>query len=362
MGARGRVLQYLGLLDGTLEPSEVLTERLMSCLLCGMCEGTCPVGVPIVDAMYRARASLRETDSRRRTLRRALGFVLAHPRLSFRLAGLMRPLLPRLLERVAVPFEIEIPAEPLRTGLKLYRPSGRTRGRVAVFTGCAVNYLMPHLGEALIRVLLRADYEVVLPGGEVCCGAPLRAAGLQEDAARAARRNVQAFSKLQAEAVLSLCPTCTLALRKQYADMVGEGLPKAMDAVPFLLERVELPTAFGGQTAAYHDPCHLRHGLGVKREPREMLGRLGFDVVEARREGCCGLSLSLTHPHLSERLLRECMETYSKAPLVVTACPGCMAQLARSHQKVMHIIEAVDTALERADEDRHAQPAASVEA
>src|SRR3990172_6362531 len=88
----------------------------------------------------------------------------------------------------------------------------KKRGRVAIFTGCSINFIFPNLGESLINVLQKFGYEVVLPKGETCCGNPLRSLGLEEEAVEQAKKNYRVFSRLKVEAVLSLCPTCTLTL------------------------------------------------------------------------------------------------------------------------------------------------------
>ena len=56
MGARGRVLVAKALEDGDLAPSDYLSDILNSCLLCGICESTCPAGVSVTEAVYHGRA------------------------------------------------------------------------------------------------------------------------------------------------------------------------------------------------------------------------------------------------------------------------------------------------------------------
>lgn len=350
MSARGRLVLLLGLLEGELEPTPLLNERLFSCLLCGMCETSCPAGVKITEAIYMGRGRLSASDARRRNLRRLLRFVLPRPYLSFRAASLLKPLLPYIYRKGKIPFKIDLPREPLRTGLRVFRPK-KARGRVAMFTGCAVNFLRPHLGESLIYVLLEAGYEVVLPGKEVCCGAPLRAAGLEEEARRFAERNIEAFSGLKAEAVLGLCPTCVLTLKKHYPVLAGQGISNAMDVSEFLARRLDLPLAPMGGPVFYHDPCHLSHGLGIREQPRRILMDMGYDIVEPETERCCGFSLSFTHKEISTGLLLQMDEDLRRAETVVTACPGCMEQLGRRHGRVLHIVEAMESALETRHKD-----------
>jgi glycolate oxidase iron-sulfur subunit len=330
-----------GLLSGELDPSARLNEMLYSCLLCGMCESGCPVGVRITEAVYQGREWLARTDGRRRLLRAAAGFCLKRPMLSFKAARLAGPLLGPLLK--ALPYHVPRPETPLRQGLEIFKPEEKKKGRVAVFTGCLVNYVMPSLGLSLINVLLSLGFEVVLPAGEVCCGAPLRALGLEDEARELARKNMLAFGRLKADAVLSLCPTCTLTLKGHYPVLIDEGLLNAMDVTEFLPGKpyVESPHE---ERVIYHDPCHLRYGLGIHAEPRKILASLGSGPIEPGEPGCCGFSVGLTHRELSAAVLEERTRLYKDARTVVTACPGCIMQLGRAHPNVRHIIELVEEA------------------
>jgi glycolate oxidase iron-sulfur subunit len=366
LSARGRLMLLYALESGDLEPGPVLMDRVFSCALCGMCDATCPAGLEITESIYRARNLLRPEDGERKRLRAAARFSLKRPLLSFRAVKLLRPLLPYLIRKGLVPYGITLPEEPLRNGGNIFQPE-KSRGRVAVFTGCSVNFLLPHLGEALIKVLIGLGYEVVLPPGEVCCGAPLRALGLEKEAVSLARKNLEIFGKLRAEAVLSLCPTCTLALKVQYPRLIGEGVKEAMDVSQFLAGKIgpyaasalgEKPLVEG--KAVYHDPCHLAYGLGVRKEPREILRSLGLQTIEPPGGGgCCGFSLSLTHKDIAEGLLQKRLAAYREAETVVTSCPGCMLQLERGGKKVLHLIEVLDRAMEAAEAAGGRRPGAA---
>jgi glycolate oxidase iron-sulfur subunit len=349
MSARGRLILLRSLVRGELPPSHLLRERITSCLLCGMCETACPVGLDITEAIYQGRAELPPGDRQGRAVRKAAGFLLKHPGLGYRAARRVKGLVPYLRKKGALPFEVQMAEEPLRNGVQVFKPE-KKKGRIALFTGCSINYLMPSLGDSLIHLLMGAGYEVVLPAGEVCCGAPLRALGLEEDAAKLARKNMRVFEKLQAEAVLSLCPTCTLALKKHYPNLIGRGIGNAMDAADFLAFRLEdvMKNPVGKPVegpVAYHDPCHLADGLGVTKEPREILKALGLELVETGERSCCGFSLAATHREMSEGLLDDRKKEFEQAETLVTACPGCMMQLGRSHGNVVHIIQLLDDAV-----------------
>lgn len=347
MTARGRLALVSGLYHGRLKPSALLSERLMNCSMCGACETQCPLNVEIIESIYGGRAHLRDFDKKRRLLRAAAKFVFKRPALSFKFARLADPFVPYLLKKADFPFEISLPPSPLREGWSVIKgePSDFKKSplnrRVAVFTGCSVNFLYPLLGRSLINVLSTLGYEVVLPPGEVCCGAPLRALGLEREAIELSVRNIEVFGKLRVEAVVSLCPTCTLSLKRWYPKLTGGVIENAMDASEFLSNKLKgLKSAHAG-SVFYHDPCHLRFGLGVARQPKEILSNIGYDVAGEKEQGCCGFSLSLTHKKLSSGLLKR----ISYDGTVVTSCPGCMMQLGKTHRKVLHLIELVEEAV-----------------
>ena len=166
-----------------------------------------------------------------------------------------------------IPFEIKLPPPPMSVGLEIFKPD-KPIGRVALFTGCAINYTRPTLGRVLIRTLFALGYEVILPAGEVCCGAPLRSLGMHEEAKQKALRNLEVFGKLKTEAILSLCPTCTLTIKKEYPNMTGQSLESAMDATEFLAPRLEgsaitAPEELRNLKIGYHAKAVNNHGFKI---------------------------------------------------------------------------------------------------
>jgi glycolate oxidase iron-sulfur subunit len=355
MGARGRLALLWGLSEGLLKPSQVLMERIFSCLACGACAESCPAGVDIQEVIYRGRSILSELDRQRKYVRFLIKFFAKTPRLSFRILRTVRYLFPSLIEKKVCPSLPEIPESPLKDKRQVYTVP-KKKGRVALFTGCAVNFLYPHLGESLIHVLQRLNYEVILPAGEVCCGVPFRNLGLEEEAAKLARKNIAVFSKLHVEAIVGLCPTCIYALKKEYPKLIGEGLDKAMDIASFLIDKLDpfhfSPITSRASKAVYHDPCHLNYGLGVKKEPREIIKKVGIDLIETEEQKCCGFGgvFSFSCRELSASLLEKRVRDISKAraEIIITSCPGCMMQLGRGLKDVpaFHLIEVLEEVFE----------------
>lgn len=349
MGARGRLVLIRGLLSGNLKPSSVLNERIFSCILCNACARACPLGIDIPEAIYHGRNLLKESDKKRQLLRSFAKFSTKWPDISFRLMKMSQRLfLPLLARKGVIPFCPEFPETPFRNMEQVYGVQ-KKQGRVAIFTGCSINYLFPSLGESLIHILRSIGYEVILPKGEVCCGSPLRALGLEEEAVALAKKNYQIFSKLNVEAVLSLCPTCSLTLKSEYPKLIGHGLEKATDISAFFADKLGYTEPLR-KTAVYHDPCHLSHGLGIKKEPREIIKKAGFELLDAGPSECCGFGgvFCASYKEISQSLTRKSAQKLldTQAEAIVTSCPGCMLQLGRqvTDRPVLHLVELIEEA------------------
>jgi glycolate oxidase iron-sulfur subunit len=355
MGARGRLALLWGLATGILTPSQELSDRIFSCTLCGACSALCPAGVDIKEVIYHGRTILKDNDKKRSLFRRLINFSVKKPKTSLAFLKLSRHILmPYFLKKRLIPFELQLPDHYLRDMIKVVTVS-KKKGRVALFTGCMVNFVYPNLGESLINVLNALGYEVILPATEVCCGAPLRSLGLEEEARQHARKNVQLFRTLNVEAVVSLCPTCTLTIHREYPLLIGEGIQDAQDISRFLSDKIDwsglAELSSPTKKALYHDPCHLKYGLSIENEPREIIRQSGIDLLKTTESRCCGFAgtFCFTFHELSERLLGTCVNEYrnSEAEVIITSCPGCILQLSNGcrDKQVLHLIEVIEEAL-----------------
>ena len=357
MGARGRLSILLGLSTGKLVSSKILNDRIFSCTLCGACSDLCPLGVDIKEVIYHGRNILKKSDRQRRLLRFLTKLFTKRPDLCFKLLGMTQHMfLPWLSKKGLLPFQAELPDRRFRDNVQVVTVPNR-KGRVAVFTGCIINFIYPQLGESLINVLHALGYEVVLPAGEVCCGAPLRTLGLEEDAASMANKNLDLFGKLHVDAVISLCPTCTLTIKKEYPKLVGRGIENALDISEFITDKLKAfpfsDLSAHIKTAFYHDPCHLKYGLGITKEPRQIIGNAGIDLMDAEESRCCGFAglFCFSNKELSRGLLNKCIHGLENpdAETIITSCPGCMMQLSREsrNKPVLHLIEVIEEAMIR---------------
>jgi glycolate oxidase iron-sulfur subunit len=360
LGARGRIELLKKYFASELDATDLLDDRIYTCLLCGSCEKSCPRGISVTKAVYEARRRLALRGNKHRLWRTGIKYAFRNPALAFALmrflgsAGRKLPFAKMQPFRAIRELRLDIPETRLRKDISVFKVPG-ARGRVALFTGCTVDFLYPSMGISFIQALNSLGFEVVLPKGEVCCGAPLLSAGLREETKYLAKKNLDAFSKLQVDAVISLCPTCAHFIRDVYQDLMGEGIMNATDISKFLsgsdlICRLN-PLEEDRGKVIYHDPCHSVNYLSSFEEPRLILNALGVGLIEPAERGCCGKGgvVRLIHDHVAKAITEKRVRAYEGADMVVTSCPNCVLQFESmiGNRPVKHIIELIAAGLKK---------------
>jgi glycolate oxidase iron-sulfur subunit len=206
--------------EGRLEINPDFRERMEVCLACRACHTACPATVSFGRLVEAARWQVLQTlplSPMERPIRALVfGGILAHP---FLLALLSRGLwlyqasgvcalirrgglttrLPSALRSMEEMLPDRLPSRFLPTG-RTYLAVGERRGQVALLAGCIMRTLLAPIQEATLRVLTRQGFEVVIPRGQVCCGALHVHAGERRRAQALARRNLAAFLRKEVDA------------------------------------------------------------------------------------------------------------------------------------------------------------------
>jgi glycolate oxidase subunit GlcD len=388
---RGRVHLIKAVGEGRMELNTGLADPIFECLDCRACETACPSGVRVGALIEEARGQWYQasppTGWKGWVSRFFLQTVFPHPsRLHLlgkllrwyqrsglqrlvRTSGLLRLLPSHLAQMEAV--LPSIPRRPSRKSLGERLPAqGEKRSRVALLTGCVMDVMYAGINEATARVLQRNGCEVTVPRGQRCCGALQVHAGDRETAKRLARQNIEAFLETGADRVIVNAAGCGAALKEygellkhdpHYREKAESFAAKVIDISAFLSEEgFEPPQGELRGTAVYHDACHLAHGQGVRREPRDLLrsipGLKLLDLPDADR--CCGSAgvYNLTHPEMAERLLaRKVDDIPDGVDWVVMGNPGCMLQVASGirqrsgKEQVVHTVQLLDWAYNGVD-------------
>ena len=218
------------------------------------------------------------------------------------------------------------------------------KGKIAMFTGCMLDFAYVDIAKAVIANLNSIGYVVDMPMGQSCCGAPATYMGDRENAKKTAELNVEAMHAEDYDYVVSACPTCTHQLR-EYRTFFEEGsdmYKKAAELGDKTFDFCKLFYDLGGLeesgdaspiTITYHDSCHLRRELGVWKEQRELLTKTnGITLVEmVDSDVCCGFggTYSIKLPEVATPILANKLAHIKDtgASLVAVDCPGCLLQI-----------------------------------
>lgn len=368
---RGRIYQMeAGLAGAALD--DTMVRHMDQCLGCMACVTACPSGVQYHKLIEATRAQIERRYRRpaAERLRRELIFrIFPYPR---RLSALRGPLrayqasrlgsvvgrlpMPRLLKSM----EELAPTLGPRPAISERTPAAGTRRHtVGLLLGCVQGAFFPDVNAATVRVLAAEGCDVVVPASQGCCGALSAHAGREAEALRFARTLIDSFSSTGVEVVISNAAGCG-SIMKEYAHLLRDDPAYAGRAADFA-DRVRDVSEFLADIepvaprhplavrVAYHDPCHLQHAQGLRRQPRALLtGIPGLELAEvAESEMCCGSAgiFNLLQPEaageLGDRKARHVLRT--GAELLVTGNPGCWMQIATTLARMGHRLPVAHT-------------------
>jgi glycerol-3-phosphate dehydrogenase subunit C len=285
-----------------------LEEQIDYCCDCRNCELVCPSGVKVslLNTYYK-----NEFTSKRKGLN-LRGNMLGRPGLMARMSsvnpgfvnfmldtGLVKGTMDRTL---GIHHKRSFPAYSKSSFRRWFnsREGLKSEKKVVYFTGCTANYNEPEIAMAVVQILERNGYEVLIP--EVgCCGLPLAANGYLDAAGKQAQENLHSLLPYieAGYPVVASCTSCGLALKSEYQELYQLDGAVRLGAVTYdfseflrnLEEKGELDTSFQSLPlgVAYHTPCHLK-AQGIGQPSLDILQLIpDLDVVEAD-EGCCGMS------------------------------------------------------------------------
>ncbi|SHO49072.1 L-lactate dehydrogenase (quinone) large subunit LdhH [Desulfopila aestuarii] len=244
---------------------------------------------------------------------------------------------------------------------------------VGFFVGCGADFVYPEVGTSLIKVLNALNVDVVFPQKQNCCGIPALYSGDTETGVYLAKQNVEAFTEAKVDYIISICPTCTMAIKRDFVERLADHpgwsakalalSDKTMDASAFL-ENVlgaseKLGNLSGNGSVTYHDSCHLKRGNNVFKEPRALLGASGYEISEMKNsDRCCGFGGTysfLSHPQISKQITHDKVEAIQNVNVKTVAmdCPGCMIMLkgamgkANPNIRCAHTVELMAEALDK---------------
>lgn len=309
---RGRIDLMRALETGALPDDDpTVQEESSFCLGCRACEPVCPAGVQYGALLEEWRDHTWDHGGRRRL------------RLKPLLWGANRPWRLRAL------------------GLVRRHARGGGDDGPQLMLGCYERALFPEVSRAARALVPAARVDA----GQGCCGALHAHNGELERG----RELAEELGRRLDGTILTTAGGCAAHL------VAVLGANRVRELSQYLGEtehRRDLPTGRGAAhrpRIALQDSCHLRNGMGVFRQPRELIQEVGEYVELPSASECCGAAgtYSILRPRDSKRVLDDKLDQIEAAQVefVVAVNPGCLRQLQtglkrrRSSTRALHLAE-----------------------
>ena len=169
---------------------------------------------------------------------------------------------------------------------------------VTLFIPCFVDALFPRAGISMVEILERLGHAVVCPEAIACCGQPPFNSGYWDEARTIA---APVLEKLQdAEVVVIGSGSCGAMVKNFYpelfantrhAELAKKVAARTWEFSDFLVNKLGV-TDLGAKfphKVTFHDGCHGLRELGIQKQPRTLLAKVGgLELVEMPEVSCCG--------------------------------------------------------------------------
>lgn len=370
IGAVGLALTYL------YHGADKARALVQNCIGCESCKNVCSAGIDLPRITMEIRSRLVKAEGNnpagsvmsmvmkdRDRFHRLLKFIKFSQKPLTVKGGKFIRHLPAVLMGGDQSFR-QLPALAPKSFRQLFKKvvnnPANPKFRVALFSGCAQDFVYPEQLVAAVRVLNRHGVHVEFPLKQTCCGLPLEMMGQRETSLQVSSQNVNAFEPGKYDAIITLCASCAGHLKHAYPELLKETpdhyrtdifASKVMDFTSFVYNKLGLREndfVKSKEKVTYHSPCHMRN-MGITEEPRALLNMVADYVPAAEEDTCCGFggTFSVKFPELSAEIGRKKLKNSEDtgAALVVTDCPGCVMQIrgvataSDSTLKVEHISE-----------------------
>lgn len=307
--ARGKVRLMRAVMDGEIDLTPGVQERINCCLNCNACLSRCPAGIDTDSLVFSARCEMR-------------GAGIPVPE---NLEGVRKN-----ITEQGNPFGL--PSN--ERGSWISEDVINRKADVAYFAGCAVSYSQNRMAKAALRILDGSGIECTTLGNdERCCGDPLLRMGLKEQAEALVEENRRNLKAKGVKTVFTSCAGCAKSLKHSLGDdfqvyHVTEYLNNLASE-----GRIEFEKPFA-KKVTYMDGCDLGRHTGVYESPRELLENIpGIELVEMKSNRalatCCGGPFVAAYPDLAKKFatkrLKDALDVGAEA--IVVACPTCLLNL-----------------------------------
>lgn len=309
------------------EDLQDFAKGVYSCTLCSRCSEVCPAKIDLLGLWFSMRQDLADRGVHPQNLNTARDAIAA-----------TRNVInyPNEERATWAEYMMEAPED-------LYQ---RETAEVLYYVGCMSSFspAIQGIPQAYAQVLEKAGVDFTILGEkEWCCGFPLKAAGMKDEAEELIAHNIEMVRKVGAKIVTFNCPSCYNTWLKEYGPRMPDvELLHSTQLIARLMKEGRLQPKRLERAVTYHDPCDLGRNSGVYRAPREVLAGIpGVELLEPPASGerahCCGGGgdLEIVDAGLAGDVslgsYHALLQTGAEA--IVTACPQCTRMFRTASQK-----------------------------
>lgn len=214
---------------------------------------------------------------------------------------------------------------------------------------------------AFVQLLNQANVDFAVLGAEESdTGDPAKRAGNEFLFQIQAMSNIQLLEAYNVKKIVTTCPHVFNTLKNEYPALGGvyevwhhtEYIEKLIKSNQLHIDK----DFFKGKRVTFHDPCYLGRGNNVYDAPRNLLKKMGVELVEMKksksRSMCCGAGGAQMFKE-SERGDKEIYALRTEQALevqpevIATACPFCNTMLtdgikSKKKEDVIEILDVVE--------------------
>lgn len=186
------------------------------------------------------------------------------------------------------------------------------------FPGCFTSSFLEKKLNNYKRILKKLDINFNFQKDFMCCGGFFDESGYEKQLRKNARENQGKLESKKRKKIITNCPLCYNTL-KNYRDLVPNWNIKVEFILVTILNKLRENNKearnYFSEPVAYYDSCYLARYSGIINEPRELLGLLGYKIIELPKNkeetlcsGACG-GLLITNPELANKIALKFLRT-----------------------------------------------------
>lgn len=223
--------------------------------------------------------------------------------------------------------------------------------KAQLFLTCLGENFFSDVLQDMVTILERLGVHCEFPEAQTCCGQPFYNSGLQSQGSALASKWMRVFG-IHDGYIVSPSGSCVEFVKHRYPELFPPGTSEhalAMDLAARTYEFSQFLVNVLGVTdvgarfphkVTYHASCHGLRGLGLRKEPKQLLGAVrGLELIPlSGEETCCGFGgiFSVVYPEVSQAMMQAKVRSIEAtgAEFIVTGEPGCLMNIGGGLRKI----------------------------